>query len=108
MYLISFIGLTATNNKVLSGASYGLTTLGDAGTLSGNVANGNAVDGIDLSNPGTGVKPALTASNNRAAFNTGYGFDSTPGGAVDGGGNVVQANGNAAQCANIVCHEVDN
>jgi hypothetical protein len=47
----------------------------------------------------------LTASTNRAAFNGGFGINSTAGG-VDGGGNVVQDNTNPAQCLNIVCHEV--
>jgi hypothetical protein len=54
------------------------------------------------------VASGLTVSNNRAAFNGHYGIEGDAGGAIDGGGNLVQDNGNAAQCANIICHEVIN
>jgi hypothetical protein len=101
--------LMIATNKVLntSGNGYGIVVEADAGgSVTGNVANGNAADGIFLDNPGSGVKPAVTATGNRAAFNAGLGIDSAPGGAVDGGSNVVQDNTSAAQCVNIVCHEV--
>jgi Right handed beta helix region len=104
----SVTGMTVSSNKALNtaGTGFGIIAEGDTGSLSGNVANGNAADGIFLDNPGTGVKPGVTATGNRAAFNTGLGIDSAPGGSVDGGNNVVQDNGTSAQCANIVCHEV--
>jgi parallel beta-helix repeat protein len=108
-YLVGLASVVISGNKALNstgGSGYGMVVAGDSGTLTGNVANGNNVDGFYLSNAGTGVKPAVTATGNRAAFNAGLGFDSTPGGVFDGGGNVVQDNTNLLQCANIVCHEV--
>jgi parallel beta-helix repeat protein len=98
---VSVAGNKATNNGV------GIAATGSSGLVSGNVAESNS-SGIVLDNVGSGVKSQLTASNNRAAFNGQLGIDSTPGGSTDGGGNVVQDNGNAAQCANIICHEVIN
>jgi hypothetical protein len=100
---VSFAGYKATNN-----GNFGIAATGSSGLVSGNVADGNSNSGIVLDNVGSGVKSGLTASNNRAAFNGQYGITSTPGGSNDGGGNVVQDNGNAAQCANIICHEVIN
>jgi len=102
--------MVISGNRALSttGVGQGIVTENNTGQITGNVANGNASEGIYLDNLGTGVKPAVTFTGNRAAFNTDYGVQSVPGGAVDGGNNVVQDNGNAAQCLNIVCHEVDN
>jgi parallel beta-helix repeat protein len=100
---VSLTGNKATNN----GTGIDMVNI-VSGLLSGNVADGNFNSGIFLGSPGSGVKSQLTASNNRAAFNGQYGIDSSPGGSTDGGGNVVQDNGNAAQCANIICHEVIN
>ena len=100
---VSVAGNKATNNGT------GIDVVSNvSGLLSGNVADGNSNSGIFLGSPGSGVKSPLTASNNRTAFNGQFGIDSTPGGSNDGGGNVVQDNGNAAQCANIICHEVIN
>jgi hypothetical protein len=106
--VVSGPGVSVLNNKATSNGT-GIDMLNNVtGLLSGNVADGNFNSGIVLGSPGSGVKSGLTASNNRAAFNGQYGIDSTPGGSSDGGGNVVQDNGNAAQCANIICHEVSN
>jgi hypothetical protein len=103
---------TISTNKALNNSGYGIAVTAVRGTATGNVANGNHQDGIYLANnpggPNPGVKPTLTATGNRAAFNGGLGFNTEPNGAVDGGGNVVQDNTNPMQCANIVCHEVDN
>jgi parallel beta-helix repeat protein len=100
---VSVLGNKATNN----GTGIDMVSIG-SGLLSGNVADGNSSNGIFLSSSAGGVKSPLTASNNRAAFNGQFGITSTAGGSTDGGGNVVQDNGNAAQCANIICHEVIN
>jgi hypothetical protein len=55
------------------------------------------------------VKPGLTITGNRAAFNGQLGINvNAPGTAVDGGGNVVQSNTSAGQCANIACHAVSS
>jgi parallel beta-helix repeat protein len=98
---VSLTGNKATNNGV------GIAATGSSGLVSGNVAESNT-SGIVLNSVGSGVKSQLTASNNRAAFNGQLGIDSAPGGSTDGGGNLVQDNGNAGQCANIICHEVIN
>jgi hypothetical protein len=102
---VTITGNKATNN----GGVWGIRALGDSGLLSGNVANGNTNDGLVFSgSPFKGVTSGLTVSNNRAAFNGQYGIEGRAGDAIDGGGNVVQDNGTAAQCANIICHEVSN
>jgi len=102
-------GLTISGNKALNTGSggYGYVVYG-TGKVTGNVANGNAVDGFWVDGNTSGFTPTINVSGNRAAFNGGYGFDVPAGGAVDGGGNVVQANGNSAECLNIVCHAVDS
>jgi parallel beta-helix repeat protein len=108
IFMLGVTGGVVSNNKTLNnsgGSGYGIVAVSGTGTVTGNVANGNSVDGIDLGGSGTGVTSGLTASTNRAAFNGGFGINSTAGG-VDGGGNVVQDNTNPAQCLNIVCHEV--
>jgi hypothetical protein len=102
-------GVSVSGNKATNNGT-GIEMVNNVtGLLSGNVADGNSGSGIFLfNNVGSGVKSGLTASNNRAAFNGQYGITSNPGDAIDGGGNVVQDNGTAAQCANIICHEVSD
>lgn len=98
---------TVSGNKSMNNGAFGFYIQSSTGKVTGNVANGNAVDGFFLDNPASpGVKSGLAVSKNRASFNTGYGFNATPFGASDGGGNVVQRNGNANACVSIVCTEV--
>lgn len=97
--LISGNLVTNNANGVLSGIS---------GTISGNVTNDNTGFGIESTASFPGVKPPLTLTANRAAFNGGLGISVVAGMAVDGGGNVVQDNGTAAQCANVACHAVSS
>jgi Right handed beta helix region len=99
-------GATTSNNKALSNGSEGINVSGGTGTVSGNVASGNGTDGIYVDSPGVGIKAGVTVSSNRTSFNTQLGINSTAAGSNDGGANVVQDNGTAAQCKNIVCHEV--
>jgi Right handed beta helix region len=111
LYALGPTGMVLSGNKALntSGDGFGIIAVSGTGQVTGNVANGNATYGIYLDNPSaTSFKSGVTATNNRAAFNAGFGIWSSPAGSVDGNGNVVQDNGNAAQCANIVCHEVSN
>lgn len=96
---------TISGDKVLSNGADGIRVTGPA-TIGGNVANGNGANGISADSTATEVKAPLTLTRNRAAFNAQLGILVTPGGANDGGGNVVQANGTAAQCRNVVCVEV--
>jgi parallel beta-helix repeat protein len=101
-------GVSVTGNKATNNIGSGIVLFNSTGLVSGNVADGNSNSGIVLNSVGSGVKSALTASNNRADFNQGDGILSSEGGSNDGGGNVVQDNGTAVQCKNIICHEVSN
>jgi parallel beta-helix repeat protein len=104
--ILAGTAFTISGNKALNNGSTGFFISGTKGTVSGNVADGNAADGFQLDSPGLGPKSGLTAAKNRAAFNGGYGFDVSMFGALDGGGNTVQRNGNAAECLSIACVEV--
>jgi len=109
IYVEYTTGATISGNKALNAGSggYGFLVYG-TGKVTGNVASGNAVDGFYVDGNTSGFTPTITVSGNRAAFNGGYGFNVPAGGAVDGGGNVVQANGNSTECLNIACHAVDS
>jgi hypothetical protein len=97
--------VTVSTNNALDNATGFVFTIGP-GLLTNNVANSNSGDGFVVGSPGSGVKAVVTLRKNRAAFNAQLGINSTAGGSVDGGGNVVQANGTATQCANVACHAV--
>jgi parallel beta helix pectate lyase-like protein len=64
--------------------------------LEGNIAIGAGDDGIDVDSPAT------TLTRNLAVRNGDLGIESVAG-VTDGGGNHAAANGNPAQCTNIVC-----
>ena len=64
--------------------------------LDGNVAIGAGDDGIDVDNAAT------TLTRNLAFRNGDLGIEAVAG-VIDGGGNQAAANGNPAQCTNVVC-----
>ena len=93
----SFADLTVAQN-VAVGVLYGNAGIGDSGigtTLTGNVTNANASDGIE-------ADPTATIARNTANYNTGYGIKASPGG-KDGGGNLAKGNTQATQCKDVVC-----
>ena len=103
----SSTGAVITGNKALNNADSGILALSDAGTLSGNIANANGLDGIDASSPSTvALTPGLTVTGNRASFNGSYGFSADD--TKDGGENVVQQNAASKQCVYIVCVAVSS
>lgn len=88
-------------NQVNSNNSRGIYVAGDAAAGSGNrlvdnTANANNGDGIHVS------KAVHTLQGNTARNNGGWGVFADPGN-VDGGGNRASGNGQAAQCAGVVC-----
>jgi parallel beta-helix repeat protein len=89
-------GSTVTGSKALSNAS-GIAFGGEGGEVTGNIANGNDLFGISVSDPTT------TLSKNIASFNTQLGIDAQSGGVIDGGGNKAVGNGSLHQCENVVC-----
>lgn len=99
--------ITVTGNVATDNALVGIQVFG-TGTVSANVVNSNTQLGLELTSDPPGVKPTLTATGNRAAFNGTLGIKADAGTVVDGGANVVQDNGTAAQCANIACHAVSS
>jgi parallel beta-helix repeat protein len=64
--------------------------------LERNIAIGAGDDGIDVDNAAT------TLTRNLAVRNGDLGIEAVPG-VTDGGGNHAAANGNPAQCTNVVC-----
>ena len=66
------------------------------GLLSGNVANRNLDDGIDVEDEQTEL------AGNKASRNGDLGVEAVPG-VTDGGRNRASRNGNPAQCLNVTC-----
>jgi parallel beta-helix repeat protein len=89
-----------TRNTVLSNAGDGIQAIATAGAFTGNVANANGDDGIDV----TGATGA-TLDGNSASFNTRLGIHAD-GDVFDEGRNAATANGSLHQCENVVCVEV--
>ena len=88
-----------TRNTALSNAGHGIQTVAEAAAITGNVANANGDNGIDVAGA-TGA----TLDGNSASFNTGLGIDAD-GDVVDAGGNAATGNGSLHQCENVVCVE---
>lgn len=107
IFMSSVTTANITNNVVNGSSGLGFDLSGiTSGSVSGNVSDANGGDGFDIFTAGSQPKPTLTVGHNRAAFNTGLGFDADF--VVDGGGNVVQANGNAKECFYISCVAVSS
>jgi parallel beta-helix repeat protein len=87
------------NSASDNGADGILVDAASSGTLLvRNRAHRNANDdGIEVANP------VATVTRNTANNNVDYGIEAVVG-VTDGGGNTASGNGNAAQCANVVCN----
>jgi parallel beta-helix repeat protein len=92
------VGTTIRGNVVRGSAVDGVLVEATAsGTfLDRNIAIGAGGDGIDVDNPAT------TLTRNRAVHNGDLGIEAVAG-VTDGGGNRAAANGNPAQCTNVMC-----
>jgi hypothetical protein len=102
-------GLVASGNKSLNNTDNGFHVIGaTTGSLTGNVADGNGANGFFVNPAVAGLGSGLVVSKNRAAFNGTFGIAAAAPGAIDGGGNVVQDNGTAAQCQDVACDEVSS
>ena len=88
-----------TRNTVLSNAGIGIQAVAVAAALTGNVADANGEDGIDV----TGATGA-TLQGNSASSNTRLGIDAD-GDAIDETGNAARGNGSLHQCENVRCVE---
>jgi hypothetical protein len=86
-------------NTALSNAGDGIQAVGQAAAISGNVANANGDDGIDVAGA-TGA----TLDGNSGSFNTRLGIDAD-GDAIDEGRNAATGNGSLHQCENVLCVE---
>jgi len=86
-----------TRNTALSNAGLGIQAAADAAAITGNVANANGDDGIDVAG-----RTSATLDGNSASFNTGLGIDAD-GDVIDEGGNAATGNGSLHQCENVVC-----
>jgi parallel beta-helix repeat protein len=84
-------------NTALSNAGDGIQAVVEATAITGNVANANGEDGIDVAGA-TGA----TLDGNSASFNTRLGIDAD-GDVIDEGGNAATGNGSLHQCENVVC-----
>jgi len=89
-----------TRNTALSNAGDGIQGVVGAAAITGNVANANGDDGIDVA----GATRA-TLGGNRASFNTRLGIEAD-GDVIDEGRNAATGNGSLHQCENVVCVEV--
>jgi parallel beta-helix repeat protein len=92
------VGSTIRGNLVRGPAVDGLLVESTAfdTLLEGNIAIGAGDDGIDVDNA------AATLTRNLAVRNGDLGIEAVAG-VTDGGGNHAAANGNPAQCTNVVC-----
>lgn len=99
--LFSATAAVVLQNAALNNST-GIQVVKTSGVVSKNVADNNSADGIDV---GPGV--SVTVMGNRASFNGALGIGSAAG-QKDGGGNVVQDNTTAGQCAYVACDEVSN
>lgn len=98
---------TVTSNVTNNNGTQGIDITGmAAGSVTSNISDGNGSDGIDVTASGNQPKPVVSVAHNRASFNTALGFNVDF--VVDGGGNVVQANGNAKQCIYLSCDAVSS
>jgi len=88
-----------SRHTVLSTAAIGIQAVAVAAAISGNVADANGDDGIDV----TGATGATLAGNS-ASFNTLLGIDAD-GDAIDQAGNTATGNGSLHQCENVRCVE---
>jgi parallel beta-helix repeat protein len=92
------VGSTITGNLIRGSAVEGLL-VGPTPTdtwLTRNIAIGAGDDGIHVDSAET------TLTRNLAVHNGDLGIEAVPG-VTDGGGNHATANGNPAQCTNVVC-----
>ena len=69
--------------------------------LERNIATGAGDDGIDVRNAAT------TLSRNLTLHNADLGIEAVPG-VTDAGRNTANANGNPAQCTNVICESYEN
>ena len=93
-------GPVVSRNTALSNAGHGIQTVAEAAAITGNVANTNGGNGIDVAG-----RTDATLDGNSASFNTGLGIDAD-GDVIDEGGNAATGNGSLHQCENVVCVEV--
>jgi hypothetical protein len=98
-------GAHVTNMRLSNAASYGISiTASDIAVISGNYVLDDAVG------TASGRPARSRSSRSREPRRVQHAVRDRryAGGSVDGGGNVVQENGTAAQCQDIVCDEVAN
>jgi hypothetical protein len=92
-------GSVFEDNKLLhnSGEGISIGPYSLRNLLDGNMAIGNADDGLKI------LSPSTTVTGNRALHNAAFGIEAVPG-VTDGGGNRAFGNGHPLQCLNIVCN----
>jgi hypothetical protein len=89
----SFIG-----NRLLNNGGNGLSDAFAGSVIRGNIANGNAYDGIRTSES----RYPSTVTGNTADYNGRWGI-TAGGGVIDGGNNRAEGNVQREQCENVVC-----